>query len=175
MMLGMSVVLAVIGTVLTVGLWLWWKTGSVASRLDSPTAVRDMLAYLMTNGVDQAELRFQIRGVKDMRLVLKKYDGEHGAAIQSVFERKPSMATAFEDFRRQLEQRGISYRIKVDERRRHSLIIDHQANLVQAETVVGILFGSVFRVDLPNDGVAYFKYVITGKTGESSSAGARPA
>lgn len=168
MVLGMTATLAIIGTVLAVGLWLWWKTGSVANRLESPTAVPEMLDYLMTNGVDQAELRFQIRGVKDMRLVFKKYHEENGAAIQSVFERTPSTVAAFEDFRRQLDQRGISYRIRVDERRRHFLTIDYQSNLGQAATVVRILFGSVFRVDLQTDGVAYFKYVITGMTKASS-------
>jgi hypothetical protein len=126
-------------------LWLWWKTGSAANRLDSPEAVTRMLKYLMSNGVDQAELRFQLRGAKEKSLLFKKYfRTDQGAAIRSVFEKRATTATAFENLKNELDQRGVPYRITVNERKQCFLMIDYGADLQLATTVVGIILEVFF-------------------------------
>jgi len=140
--------------------WIWFTTGSVANPLESPESVMTMLLILMNRGVKRGELRIQVRGDPRRQIIFTKYVQAPKVGIRSSFVELPGTEDAFARLAQDLALRSIRHSRDRDRKGRRRLLMDYGRDLGLAHLVVVMAFEGAFNVQIANECVAYFKFVL---------------
>ena len=135
--------------------------GSPANTLESQESVPIMLNGLLNRGIDGAELRFQVKNDSRRKLTFVKYiPATNDLRLRAAFGENAT-ENAVASFRNECRVRGITYREGDAEMAQSNVtFVDCDRDIGLGHLLVRLVFSSVYRVNIEQDCVAYFKNVL---------------
>jgi len=153
-------VLVLAGTTLLARFWKW-AAGPSPIRLNSPAAVRDAVAMLLTNGARGARLRFQVANNSGVRLDVVKHIEAHGEVhLRIVVDKTPKMMSEYDRLANAIRESVPSAELEAAPDGRERCEIEMARDVPSIERLVRTAFEKGLGLSLAGDVVGYYDLVL---------------
>jgi hypothetical protein len=153
-------VVAGLGAVAAVLVWRW-AMAPAENELDSPDSVPTLLRHLLGRGISGGELRIQVKGYPERRLVFTKYIvSQNNVGCRCAFSCNCTGTDDCSPLRDELNQRHIRYAETQDEGGVPQIVVDCGHDVGLSHVLVNLVFERVFDVRTPKHCVAFLKGVL---------------